>query len=142
VQRIRAKPRKDSSAYRHQDQTGMPRNGRAMKLGKMETIADLEDTARILARGLAQLGDYVGALRAAALLASMKFRAKELELKGLNLGEGQEFKFTAEDYADRFQSEQAKNAQQAKEIEALKAQIAAMGGEDRPRPRPPRPALN
>jgi hypothetical protein len=118
----------------------MPRNGRAMKLGKMETIPDLEDTARILARGLAQLGDYNGALRATALLASMKFRAKELELKGLNLGEGQEFKFTSEDYADRFQEERAKNAQQAEEIEALKGQIAAMRGKERPRP--PRPPLN
>ena len=118
----------------------MPRNGRAMKLGKMQSIPDLEDTARILARGLAQLGDYNGALRATALLASMKFRAKELELKGLNLGEAQEFKFTAEDYAGRFQEERAKNAQQAEEIAALREQVAAMGGKERPRP--PRPSLN
>jgi hypothetical protein len=140
VQRIRAKPRKDSSAYRHQDQTGMPRNGRAMKLGPLETIADIEDALRIMARGFAQLGDYTGASRNVMALASIKFRAKELELKGLNLGEGQEFKFTAEDYAGRFQEERAKNAQQAEEIEALRAQLAALGGKDRPRP--PRPSLN
>jgi hypothetical protein len=48
--RLRAKP--------HKNQTGMPERGRAMKLGPMETIADLEDTLRILARGMAQLGDF------------------------------------------------------------------------------------
>jgi hypothetical protein len=44
----------------------MPERGRAMKLGAMESIADLEDTLRILARGMAQLGDYAGASRNAA----------------------------------------------------------------------------
>jgi hypothetical protein len=111
-----------------------------MKLGPLETIADIEDALRIMARGFAQLGDYHAASRNVMALASIKFRAKELELKGLNLGEGQEFKFTATDYADRFLSEQAKNKAQPEEIEALRAQVAAMGGKDRPRP--PRPSLN
>jgi hypothetical protein len=140
VQRIRAKPREDSSAYRHQDQTGMPQRGRAMKLGPVETIADIEDALRIMARGFAQLGDYTGASRNVIALASIKFRAKELELKGMNLRDDQEFKFTAEDYADRYQAEVSKNKAQAEEIEALRAQVAAMGGKDRPRP--PRPDLN
>ena len=130
----------DVTAYRHQNQTGMPRNGRAMKLGPLETIADIEDALRIMARGFAQLGDYHGASRNVMALASIKFRAKELELKGMNLGEGQEFKFEVTDYADRYQAEVDKNKQQAEEIEALRAQVAAMGGKERPRR--PRPSLN
>jgi len=58
----------------------MPARGQAMKLESMESILDLEDTLRILAKGMAQLGDYAG-----ALLLSAKFRAKELELKGVNM---------------------------------------------------------
>jgi hypothetical protein len=58
----------------------MPACGQAMKLESMESILDLEDTLRILANGMAQLGDYAG-----ALLLSAKFRAKELELKGVNM---------------------------------------------------------
>jgi hypothetical protein len=111
-----------------------------MKLGPLETIADIEDALRIMARGFAQLGDYHGASRNVMALASIKFRAKELELKGMNLGEGQEFKFEVTDYADRYQAEVDKNKQQAEEIEALRAQVAAMGGKKRPRP--PRPSLN
>jgi hypothetical protein len=129
--RIRAKP------FGHKDSTGMPRNGRAMKLGTLESIADLEDALRIMARGFAQLGDYTGASRNVMALASIKFRAKELELKGLNLGEGQEFKFTATDCADRYQSEVAKNNELTGRVAALEAQIATMQGRDRPRP--PRP---
>ena len=132
--RIRAKP------FGHKDGTAMPRNGRAMKLGPLETIADIEDALRIMARGFAQLGDYHGASRNVMALASIKFRAKELELKGMNLREDQEFKFTSEDYADRYQAEVGKNKQQAEEIEALRAQVAAMEG--KPRPRPLRPDLN
>jgi hypothetical protein len=49
-------------------------------------------------------------------------------------------KFTAEDWADRYQAEVAERKRQAEELEALKAQIAAMGGKERPRP--PRPSLN
>jgi len=62
-------------------------------------------------------------------------------LKGLaNMrDEAQTIHFEATDYADRFQSEQTKNKQQAEEIAALKAQVEAMGGG---RPRPPRPPLN
>jgi len=58
----------------------MPARGQAMKLESMESILDLEDTLRILAKGMAQLGDYAG-----ALLLSAKFRVKELELKGVNM---------------------------------------------------------
>jgi hypothetical protein len=111
-----------------------------MKLGKLETIAEIEDALRIMARGFAQLGDYTGASRNVMALASIKFRAKELELKGMNLGEGQEYKFSSEDYLGRFQEERAKVAQQAEEITALREQVAAMGGKERPRP--PRPSLN
>ena len=114
--RIRAKPL-------HKNGTAMPERGRAMKLGPLETIADIEDALRIMARGFAQLGDYTGASRNVIALASIKFRAKELELKGMNLREDQEFKFTAEDYADRYQAEVGKNKQQAEEIEALRAQL-------------------
>jgi hypothetical protein len=63
----------------------MPARGRAMKLESMESILDLEDTLRILAKGMAQLGDYAGASPNAALLLSAKFRAKELELKGFSM---------------------------------------------------------
>jgi hypothetical protein len=138
---VRAKPRKDSYAFRHRDQTGMPANGRAMKLGPMETILDLEDTLRILARGMAQLGDYAGASRNAALLLSAKFRTKELELKGLNMdGTAPEVKITLTDYAQVHDEEVVKNKALKEEVEALRGQIAAMQGKERPRP--PRPVMN
>jgi hypothetical protein len=48
-------------------------------------------------------GDLVDASRNIATLASIKFRARELELKGLNLRqeEGEEIRFTLNDYLGR-----------------------------------------
>ena len=40
----------------------MPARGQAMKLESVESILDLEDTLRILAKGMAQLGNCAGAL--------------------------------------------------------------------------------
>ena len=82
-------------------------------------------------------GDYTGSVQALRTLLSSKYRAKELELKGMNLGEGQEFHFTATDYMDRYQGEVAKNNELTERVAALEGQIAAMQG--RERPRPPRP---
>jgi hypothetical protein len=125
----------------HKNRTKAPdKRGRPLELGPLTTIAEIEDGLRLTAKLMGAQGDLVSASRNMAVLASIKFRSKELELKGLNLGEGQEFRFEATDYADRFVAEQQKNKAQAEEIAALREQVAAMGGKERPRP--PRPSLN
>jgi hypothetical protein len=91
---------------------------------------------------LAVEGDYAGSVQALRTLLSSKYRAKELELKGMNLrvDEGQSVHFTTEDYAGRYQQEIAKNRELSERVDALEGQIAAMQGKDRPRP--PRPQMN
>lgn len=57
------------------------------------------------------MGDYMGASRNLIALASIKFRAKELELKGLNMrtDEGQHVTFAVNNYREPYQVEVAKN---------------------------------
>jgi hypothetical protein len=118
----------------------MPERGRAMKRGPMESIADLEDTLRILARGMAQLGDYAGASRNAALLLSSKYRCNELEIKGFNMdGTAPEVKITLTDYATTHHEMTEQLKAKEEEIAALRELLAQQGKE---RPRPPRPQLN
>ena len=122
----------------HKNKTSHARPGkRNLNLGPCETVKDIEDAIRIQAKLLAIEGDYTGSVQALRTLLSSKYRAKELELKGMNLGEGQEFHFTATDYMDRYQGEVAKNNELTERVAALEGQIAAMQG--RERPRPPRP---
>lgn len=113
----------------------MPKNGRSIKLGPMETLLDLKDTLRILAKALAQLGDYTGASRNAATLASIELRTKELELKGLNMdGSAPVVRVELNDYAAQHDALLEENA-------ALKAQVDMLM-QGRERPRPPRPQMN
>jgi hypothetical protein len=97
-----------------------------------------------MAKAVANGRDPRGCLQAASGIVVRilwsTYQRKRLELAGLNLGEGTEYRFEATDYADRYQAEVDKNKQQAEEIAALRAQVAAMGGKERPRP--PRPSLN
>ena len=113
---------------------------RKLQIGPLDTLRALEDGLRVVAKVMAADGDLSGASANMKTLAWMKFRERELEMRGLNMGEGEEFKFEATDYADRFVAEREKNKAQAEEIAALREQIAAMGGKERPRP--PRPSLN
>jgi hypothetical protein len=110
-------------------------------LGPLTTIAEIEDGLRITAKLMGAEGDLVSASRNMAVLASIKFRSKELELKGMNMrsDEGELVRFEATDYAERYTQQVESNAHLKEEVEALRAQVAAMGGS---RPRPPRPALN
>jgi hypothetical protein len=113
-------------------------------LGALSNPAECEDALKRLAKAVARGADPKGCLQAASGIVVRilwsTYQRKRLELAGLNLGEGQEYRFEATDYADRYQAEVGKNKQQAEEIEALRAQVAAMGGKERPRP--PRPSLN
>ena len=74
---------------------------------------------RLLAKAVAAGKDTRGCLQAASGIVVRilwsTYQRKRLELAGLNLGEDQEFKFTSEDYADRYQAEVGKNKQQAEE---------------------------
>jgi len=103
-----------------------------------QTIKDIEDGIRIQAKLLAAEGDHTASVQALRTLLSSNYRAKELELKGLNLrtDEGQQVNFTVNDYAPRVQAaeELAKDLQE--QVSALEAQIAAMRGDG---PRPLRP---
>jgi cell division protein FtsB len=66
---------------------------------------------------------------------------EKLEARGLNMtDEVQKITMITRDYMGPYQEEQAKNRQLTEEVEALKAQISALGGKDRPRP--PRPQMN
>jgi hypothetical protein len=119
----------------HKNKTSHARPGkRNLNLGPCETVKEIEDAIRIQAKLMAVEGDYAASVQALRTLLSSKYRAKELELRGMNLGEGQEFRFVAEDYAGRFQDAQAR-------INELQAELAALR-EQRERPRPPRPNLN
>jgi hypothetical protein len=115
------------------------RGVRNINLGPLETIKDIEDGIRIQAKLLAVEGDYAASVQALRTLLSSKYRAKELELKGMNLrvDEGQTVQFTVTDYSDRYLQEVGKNKELSERVEALEAQIAVMQGKDRPRP--PRP---
>jgi hypothetical protein len=121
----------------HKDKTAYARRGRKLQIGPLDTLRALEDGLRVVAKVMAAEGDLSGASANMKTLAWIKFRERELEMRGLNMREDHEFKFTAEDYADRFVQEQRKNAQQAEEIAALREQIGTLEG--KPRPRPPRP---
>jgi hypothetical protein len=105
----------------------------------LETFKDIEDGIRIQAKILAAQGDHAGSVQALRTLLSSKYRAAELEIKGLNLrqSEGNEDKLTLNDYRQPYQQELAENKELSERVEALEAQITAMQGKDRPRP--PRP---
>jgi hypothetical protein len=79
----------------------------------LQTIAEIDDGLRITAKVMGAQGDLVSASRNMAVLVSINFRAKELELKGMNMrtDEGEAIHFTATDYADRYQGDVAKNAE-------------------------------
>jgi hypothetical protein len=68
--------------------------------------------------------------------------AKEFELKGMNIraDEGQRIQFTLTDYRRPYLDQMDENKRLAEEVAALKGQLDAMQGKDRPRP--PRPPLN
>src|SRR5215469_6842339 len=104
----------------HKDKTAYARRGRKLQIGPIDTLRALEDGLRVVAKVMAAEGDLSGASANMKTLAWIKFRERELEMRGLNMREDHEFKFTAEDYADRFVQEQRKNAQQAEEIAALR----------------------
>jgi hypothetical protein len=71
----------------------------------------------------------------------IKLREKELEARGPNMDdESHKVIVTLNDYAQVHEEEKARADQLAEEVEALKGQIAAMGGKERPRP--PRPTMN
>ena len=84
-------------------------------------------------------GDLVSASRNMAVLASIKFRSKALELKGMNMrtDEGEQIHFTATDYADRYQAEVGKNKDLTERVASLEGQIAALQGKERPGPPQP-----
>jgi hypothetical protein len=66
---------------------------------------------------------------------------KELEPRGLHMDdERNKVTVTLNDYAQVHEEEKARADQLAEEVEALKGQIAAMSGKERPRP--PRPTMN
>jgi hypothetical protein len=77
---------------------------------------------------MAAEGDLVGASRNMATLASIKFRAQELELKGLNVRteEGEQITLTLNDYREPYVQEKARADQLAEENAALQAQIDSM----------------
>jgi hypothetical protein len=87
-------------------------------------------------------GNWVAAERAVKDLRDSKFKARQLELMGFNMGqdEGRTIKMTFEDYGQPYQEELAKNKELTERVAALEDQISAMRGQDRPRP--PRPQLN
>jgi hypothetical protein len=70
----------------------------------LETFADCQDVLWLLAKELAAEGDRSASMRAIGVLAGA-FRAKELELKGINMDrpEGGEIKLTLVEYLPRYQ---------------------------------------
>jgi hypothetical protein len=124
----------------HKDKTAYARRGRKLQIGPLDTLRALEDGLRVVAKVMAADGDLSGASANMKTLAWIKFRERELELRGLNMHEDTDFRFVSEDYAGRFVAEQEKNKAQAEEIAALREQVAALGGKERERPRPPRPS--
>jgi hypothetical protein len=107
-----------------------------LALTSARNIKDIEDGIRIQAKILAAQGNHARSVQALRTLLSSKYRAAEVEIKGLNLGqsEGSEIKLTLNDYRQPYQQELAKNKELSERVEALEAQITAMQGKDRPRP--------
>jgi hypothetical protein len=104
------------------------KRGRSIKLGPLTTIAEIEDGLRIAAKKLAADGDLVSASRNMAVLASIKLRAKELELKGLNVRteEGEQITLTLNEYREPYVQEKARADLLAEENAALQARIDAI----------------
>ena len=125
----------------HKDKTGLPRQGRKLQLGPLESLRQIEDGLRIVTKLMAGNGDLSAAAASLKTLAWIRLRGKELEARGLNMtDEVQKVTLVTRDYLAPYEEEKAKNTQLTEEVEALKAQVALLGGKDRPRP--PRPQMN
>jgi hypothetical protein len=124
------------------NRTQAPRKGHSIDLGRLLTVQDCDDATRLLAKILASEGNWVAAERAVKDLRDSKFKVRQLEILGFNMAqaEGQEVKITLTDYAQVHEEEVARNKALKEEVEALRGQIAAMQGKERPRP--PRPVMN
>jgi hypothetical protein len=81
---------------------------------------DTEDGIRIQAKLLAIEGDYAASVQTLCTLLPSKYRAKELELKGMNLrdDEGQEVRLTLNDFAQPYKEELAKNKELTERVVA------------------------
>jgi hypothetical protein len=125
----------------HKDRTELPRQGRKLQLGPIESLRQIEDGLRVVTKLMAGNGDLSAAAASLKTLAWIRLREKELEARGLNMDDQvQRVILKTVDYRDPYEEQLAKNKEQAEQIAALEAQIAALGGKDRPRP--PRPNLN
>jgi len=101
-----------------------------MNLGRLETVSDAEDALKILAKVLARQEKYEAASRAVATLASIKIKAKQLELEGVNVeGEpGQHVTVTVHDFKGRYLEAEKLQKWFEEYAAALEGQIKAMGG--------------
>jgi hypothetical protein len=94
--------------------------------GPLETFADCQDVLWLLAKEFAAEGDRSASMRAIGVLVGT-FRAKELELKGINTdrpeSEGGEIKLTLVDYLPRYQEAEKERKRFEEHVAALGAQL-------------------